>query len=167
MRKIILRNGIFGGLIVSLSMIFVTLSMKADPTVEPNMILGFGGMFLAFIFVILGVKQQRDANNNSITLKKAFITGVLISLLISTIYVVIWLIIYYNFFPDFMEKFGEIALKNAKPEDLAKETKDINHMKEWYKNPIMIILLTYLEIFPLGILVSAIAALALKRKSLI
>ena len=48
-------------------------------------------------------------------LKQVFMT-----LIISTIYVAVWLVIYYNFFPNFMEIYGDMMLKNAKPEDLAK-----------------------------------------------
>ncbi|WP_395044971.1 DUF4199 domain-containing protein [Flavobacterium sp.] len=165
MKNIILKNGIIGGTIVSVIMIFVTLYMKANPDNEPSMIVGFGSMFLAFVFVILGIKQHRDANNNSITFGKAFITGILISLVISIIYVIVWLIIHYNFFPDFMEKYGEMVLKNTKPEDIAEKTKEINQMKEWYKSPIMVILLTFMEILPLGIVVSLVGALVLKRKA--
>jgi hypothetical protein len=164
MENNILKNGILGGIIASIVMASMVFYMKANPEQEPNMIIGFTGMFLAFIFVILGIKQERETSNGSITFGRAFLTGLYISLVISTMYVLVWLVIYYNFFPDFMDKYGEMALKNAKPEDFAAKTAEINQMKEWYKNPLMIIILTYMEILPLGIVVSFIGALILKKK---
>ncbi len=164
MKNNILKNGIFGGIIVSIVMISMTLFMKANPDTEPSAIIGFSSMLLAFIFVVLGIKQERNSNNNIITFGKAFMTGLLISLVISTIYVLVWLVVYYNFFPDFMEQYGAMVIKNTKPEDIVAKTAEINQMKEWYKNPVMIVLLTYMEILPIGIIVSLISALILKKK---
>ena len=62
-----------------------------------------------------------------------------------------------------MDQYGEMVLKNTKPENLAAKTAEINQMKEWYKNPIMVILLTLMEILPIGIVVSLIGALILKK----
>jgi F0F1-type ATP synthase assembly protein I len=164
MKNIILKNGIFGGIIVSIVMISMTLYMKANPEHEPNAIIGFSSMLLAFIFVILGIKKKRETNSGVITFSKAFLTGLSISLVISTIYVIVWLIVYYNFFPNFMEQYSEMVLKNTNPEELVAKTSEMNQMKEWYKNPIMIILLTLMEILPIGIIVSLIGALILKKK---
>jgi Protein of unknown function (DUF4199) len=164
MKNTILKNGLFGGIIVSSFMASMTLYMKANPTYEPSMIIGFGGMLVAFIFLFLGIKQERDINNGLISFGKAFKTGLLISVVISTIYVAVWLVIYYNFFPNFIEQYCELVLKNAKPDELAAKTTEMNQMREWYKNPVMIILLTYIEILPFGILVSLLAALVMKKK---
>ncbi len=164
MKNIILKNGIFGGIIVSIVMVSMTLYMKTNPDSEPSAIIGFGSMLLAFLFVILGIKKERETNRNVITFGKAFLTGLSISLVISTIYVIVWLIVYYNFFPNFMEQYSEMVLKNANPEELVAKTSEMNQMKEWYKNPIMIILLTLMEILPIGIIVSLIGALILKKK---
>ncbi|MEC4003764.1 DUF4199 domain-containing protein [Flavobacterium sp. SUN052] len=157
MNKIILKNGIFGGLIVASVMSGLIYFMKTNPDKEPNMLVGFGSM-LAFIFVVVGILQYRKANNNSISFGKAFLIGFLISLVISVIYVVTWLIIYYNFFPDFMDKYSSMVLKNTKPEDLVAKTEELNKMKEWYKNPILVILLTLMEVFPFGIVISLLTA---------
>jgi hypothetical protein len=164
MKYNIIKNGILGGIIVSIVMICMTYYMKVNPDNEPNTIIGFASILLAFIFVILGIKKERESNKDSITFVKALLTGWYISLVISTIYVLVWLIIYYNFFPDFMEQYSAMVLKNTKAEELAAKTTEMNQMAAWYKNPVMIILLTYMEILPIGIVVSLIGALVLKKK---
>ena len=164
MNKIVLKNGLFGSLIVSTLLLSVTFYIKANPEKEVSMFFGFAGMLLAFFFVVLGIKQQKDANNGFISLGKAFLTGFWITLIISTIYVVVWLIIFYNFFPNFAEHYTDMAIAKASPDEVAKVTEEMNSFKEMYKSPIMVILLTYMEILPLGIVFSLISALILKKK---
>jgi hypothetical protein len=164
MNKIILKNGLFGSIIVSALLLFVTLYMKANPEKEVNMLIGFAVMILAFFFVTLGIKQQREANNELISFGKAFTTGFWITFIISTIYVLVWLIIFYNFFPNFAEHYTDMAIAKASPDEVAKVTEDMNSFKEMYKNPIMVILFTYMEILPLGIVFSLVSALIFKKK---
>ena len=164
MNNIILKNGLFGGSIVSALLVIMTMYMKANPEKEVSMMIGFAGMLLSFFFVVKGIKQQREANNGIISFGKAFLTGLLITIIISTIYVLVWLVILYNFFPNFMEHYANMAIEKASPNEVAKVTEEMNSYKEMYKNPIMVILLTYMEIFPLGIVFSLVSALILKRK---
>ena len=164
MNNIIIKNGLFGSIIVSALLVFVTMYMKANPEKEVSMMIGFAVMILAFFFVALGIKQQRDANNGLITFGKAFMIGLWITLIISTIYVLVWLIILYNFFPNFAEHYTDMAIQKASPEEVAKVTEEMNSFKEMYKNPIMVILFTYIEILPLGIVFSLVSALILKKK---
>lgn len=164
MNKIILKNGLFGSIIVSALLVFVTMYMRANPEKEVSMLIGFTVMTLAFFFLVWGIKQQREANNGSISFGKAFMTGFWISLIISTIYVLVWLIILYNFFPNFAEHYTDMAIQKASPDEVAKVTEEMNSFKEMYKNPIMVILFTYMEILPLGIVISFISALILKKK---
>ena len=164
MNKIILKNALFGSIIVSALLVFVTLYMKANPEKEVSMLIGFAVMVLAFFFVASGIKQQREANNGVISFGKAFMTGFWITLIISTIYVLVWLVILYNFFPNFMEHYANMAIEKASPEEVVKVTEEMNTYKEMYKNPIMVILLTYMEILPLGIIFSLVSALILKKK---
>ena len=94
--------------------------------------------------------------------------GLFISLISSTIYVVGWLINYYCFIPDFMDKYAAAMIAKAKTsgisaDELVKKTANMAQMKEWYKNPLLVILMTYVEILPVGLVVTFISALILKR----
>ena len=164
MNNIIVKNGLLGSSIVSALLISITMYMKSNPEKEVSMMIGFAGMLLAFLFVALGIKQQRNASNGFISFGKAFLTGFWITLIISTIYVLVWLVILYNFFPNFAEHYTDMAIQKANPEEVVKVTEEMNSFKEMYKNPIMVILFTYLEILPLGIVFSLISALILKKK---
>jgi len=164
MNNIILKNGLFGSSIVSALLISITMYMKSNPEKEVSMMVGFAGMLLAFFFVVKGIKQQRDVNNGFISFGKAFLTGFWITLIISTFYVLVWLVILYNFFPNFAEHYTDMAIAKASPEEVAKVTEEMNSFKEMYKNPIWVILFTYMEILPLGIVFSLVSALILKKK---
>ncbi len=163
--NITLKNGIFGGLLVSAGMVYVTCTMKANPTELPSMAFGFGSMIIAFIFILFGILQQKKANNDVISFGAAFKTGVLIAFITSTIYVLVWLFIYYNYIPDFIERYGEIIAKNTPAEKLAAKQEELEWMKGVYKSPLGIIGMTYVEIFPLGIVFALISALILKKKT--
>lgn len=164
MNNIILKNGLLGSSIVSALLISITMYMKSNPEKEVSMMIGFAGMLLAFFFIVKGIKQQREANNGIISFGKAFLTGFWITLIISTIYVLVWLIILYNFFPNFAEHYTNMAIQKANPEEVVKVTEEMNSFKEMYKNPIWVILFTYMEILPLGIVFSLVSALILKKK---
>ena len=166
MKNIILKNGLIGGLIIAISMIIGTYMCYYNPKgFEPSYTLGFGGMLLAFVFIYVGIEQYRNKiNNGKISFGKALQVGSLIALLISAIYVGVWLIEYYNFFPDFIEKYAQSELAHTKPADLADTTAKMNTYKEMYKNPVMIVLLTFMEILPMGLAIALISALILKKK---
>ena len=166
MYKIIVKNGLLGSSIVSAMLVSMTLYMKTNPEKEVSMMIGVAGMLLAFFFVVAGIKQHREANNGVISFGKAFLTGFWITFIISTIYVLVWLVILYNFFPNFMEHYANMAIEKASPDEVAKVTEEMNRYKEMYKNPIMVILLTYMEILPLGIVFSLVSAVILKKKQI-
>ena len=170
MKQIVVKYGLFGGLIVAAVLAAGTLYCYSTGRFEGNMILGFASMALSFSFVFVAIKQVRDKQHGGIiSFGKAFKTGLYVVLITSTIYVVTWLICYYLFIPDFMEKFTSYSLNKAQAggmnaADLAEETTKMKEYSELYKNPLMVILFTYMEILPIGLLVSVIAAAILKKK---
>ena len=58
MIKNILKNGIIGGCIVSALLIAISFYMKANPEKKVNMMIGFAGMLIAFLFVAVGIKNN-------------------------------------------------------------------------------------------------------------
>ncbi|RYD80031.1 MAG: DUF4199 domain-containing protein, partial [Sphingobacteriales bacterium] len=68
----------------------------------------------------------------------------------------------------FMDKYTAHALAEAKKAgatatEMAVKVKEMNDYKEMYKSPVLIILFTYMEILPVGLIVSVICALIFKR----
>lgn len=170
MKKIVLKYGLISGLIVSLFMMIGMLICHKNPDFEGSMILGYASMLVAFSFIFIGIRTQRNQyGNGSITFGKAFTTGLYIALISSTLYVLTWLVVYYCFMPDFMDKYVAHALeqaakKGASPAELEKMTAEMASYKDMYRSPVGVILLTYMEILPLGLLVTLISALILKKK---
>ena len=164
MNKIILKYGVLGGIAASIVMTSMTVYMKLNPEKTVSMFLGMFTMILAYTFIVLGIIKLRNENNGILPLGKAFLCGLGIVFITSTIYVLVWLIIYYNFFPNFMEHYCDLALKQTPPEELVAKKAEMEEYKEMYKSPIGVILLTYMEIFPFGIVVALINAVILKKK---
>jgi hypothetical protein len=100
---------------------------------------------------------------------KAFRIGLYITLIASTFYVITWAIVYNFFLPDFMDVYTQQTLRGmaatATPAEIQETTAEMAKYKEMYKNPLFFALLTYMEILPVGLIVSLITALILKRKN--
>ena len=171
MKKVVLVYGIIAGLIVTGMMAFSTGYYCAKGDFEGGMIYGYSAMIIAFSMIFVAIKTFRDKQNGGIIkFGKAFKIGLFISLIASTIYVIGWLINYYLFIPDFMDKYAAAMVSKAQTsgisaDELAKKTAEMAQMKEWYKNPLFVILMTYVEILPVALVVSLISALILKRNT--
>lgn len=170
MKKIILINGLISGLIVSVFLLGSMAYCYSSNNFNGSMVVGYSAMILAFSLVFVGVKSFRDKENSGIiSFGKAFQVGFLIALIGSTMYVITWLVDYYFFIPDFMEKFCSQAIETAKANgastaEIKAQTAEMETYKEMYKNPLGVIFLTYIEILPVGLVVSLISALILRRK---
>ncbi len=174
MQKHILIYGLISGIIVSAIML---VSMNYFSHCEGNvdmttsMLIGYASMLIAFSLVFVGIRNYRDKYQNGvISFGKSFKIGILIVLIASTLYVVSWLICYFFFMPDFLDKYGAMEIENLKSagatvteiENKRKEMADFTRM---YKNPFFNAMMTYAEILPVGLIVTLISALILKRKT--
>jgi hypothetical protein len=171
MKKNVLVFGLISGLIVTAMMLYSATKCYTDDNFEGSMVLGYTTMVVAFSMIFVGVKNFRDKfQNGEITFGKAFKMGLYISLVASTIYVAVWLVDYYLFIPDFMDKYTAHVLKQFKSSgasvaEINQKTAEMAGYKEMYKNPVYVVLFTYLEILPVGLVISLLSALILKRKA--
>jgi hypothetical protein len=72
------------------------------------------------------------------------------------------------FVPDFLDKYIPHVLKEAANKGdaaLAAKTSEMENFKEMYKNPLFVILITYSEVLPVGLIVALVSSLILKKKS--
>lgn len=174
MKRIVITYGLIAGAVVSAFMSTTMLLTANDEklhTGASSMVIGYLGMLISFAFIFVAIKSYRDKQNNGlISFGKAFGMGLLIALIASTIYVITWAIVYKSFLPNYMDRYCAAMINEAKASlsgpALQAEIDDINKAKEMYATPLGFILFTYAEILPVGILVSLIAALVLKRKKL-
>lgn len=171
MKKNILRYGLMSGVCVATFMSFSIAYCYSKNSFEGSMLLGYTAMLLSLSLIFVGVKNYRDEHNGGIiSFKSAFLMALYMALIASTLYVIGWMIAYYNFFPDFMEKLEAYQLSPAKvsqmtPNELAGIREQIKTFKGWYATPIGVAGATYMEILPVGLIVSLITALILKRRS--
>jgi hypothetical protein len=171
MKKNVIVFGLISGLIVSGLMILFTGMYYNNTDFESSMLLGYASMILSFSFVFVGIKNFRDKfNDGMITFGKAFKIGLFITLISSTFYVVTWLIEYYFFIPDFMDKYAAHMMAEAQSSgatslQLEQQAAEMASYKEMYKSPVFVVLLTYFEILPVGLIITLISSLILKKKS--
>jgi hypothetical protein len=170
MKKIVWVNGLIAGAIVTAMMLFSTYYHCVKGDFDNAEVYGYTSMILAFSFIFVGIKTYRDKyNNGTVSFGKAFLIGLFISLIASTCYVAAWQVDYHFFFPDFMDIYSARTIEKLKASgagaaEIASKTKEMMEFKEMYKNPVFNVLITYVEILPLGILITLICSFILKRK---
>src|SRR5690606_7523859 len=158
--------GLIIGAILSANMIVMVNMIYTNADVKGNDAVGYAAMVVMFSLIFFGVRNYRNNHlNGFITFGKAFRIGALIALVASTMYVVVWLLYYYLFVPDFMDVYADYVLEKCTKEDLPARTAQMENMKELYKNPLFVILMTYAEVLPVGLIVTFISALVLKKRA--
>ncbi len=165
MKRTVLIFGLIIGTILCANMVAMVNMMYTSPDFKGNDIVGYAAMVVLFSLIFFGVRNYRNKRlDGFISFGKAFKTGALIALVAATMYVVVWLFYYYLFVPDFIDVYTSYVLNNCSEADLPAKTAEMATFKELYKNPFFVILITYSEVLPIGLVVALVSALILKRK---
>lgn len=170
MKKNILIFGTILGTILVVNMVYMVNMIYDNPDLKTNDVAGYAAMVVVFSLTFFGIRNYRNKElNGVISFGKAFKTGALIALVASTMYVVVWIFYYYLFVPDFIDQYSACVINAAQREgataqELNAKTADMNQLKEMYQNPLFVVLITYSEVLPVGLIVALISSLILKRK---
>ena len=169
MKKTILTFGLISGAIISVLMC-ATVPFADRLGFGHSYLVGYTTMILAFLLVYFGIRSYRDNfGGGHISFGKAFVIGISITLISTLCYVVTWEIIYFKFMPDFMDKYGAYAIQKlqasgASAAAIQAKVEEIKRYKVLEDNPLTNAAMTFLEPFPVGLMVTLASAAILRRK---
>jgi hypothetical protein len=163
MLRIILIYGIIGGIIVAVPMVLTMRSTTAGTIPENAALYGYLSMLLAFTMVFVGIKHYRDkVLGGVIRFLPALGVGLGISAVASLFWVVGWeatLAAGFDFGGAYTDSVVAAAEARgagaAEVEALRAETAEFLAM---YANPLFRLPITFIEMFPLGVLISLLSA---------
>jgi len=169
MKRTVFTFGSIAGIIVS-AMLFITMTdgLKGN---EYGELIGYSTMIIAFVTIFFAVRTYRDKYNHGlIKFGKAFLIGLYITLIASTMYVASWMVISNTYARNYMDQYYDNAIEEIRKSDLPQikidqQVQSMEHFRQMYKNPFVKIAVTYMEILPVGLLISLIIA-ALLRKTI-
>ncbi len=164
-QPLILRYGLVAGLIV----IGVnTLSLELG---FGFVWLGFLVMFLAFGLIFVAIARHRDnALGGVIGFGTAFWLGLGVTVVATLVYVALWeLYLYlhdYNYIDQYLQGLVDAQkAAGASAEALQALAADNDTMRQQYANPWIRLPMTAMEIAPVGLLVSLVAAAVLRTRN--
>jgi len=170
MKKIVLTFGLISGVIASVLMLG-TVSFIDQIGFDRGLIVGYTAIVLAFFRLCVCIRSYREnVGGGYISFGRAFTVGILIALISSVIYVLTWEFEYQTWFHDFPEKYTNYVIETARasgssPEEVARQSAEMNSMWEAYRGNVLIrAAYTFLEPFPVGLLITLISAAVLRKR---
>lgn len=164
MLKQVLKYGFIAGLIVGIPMVVLTTSVKDHLPTAWGMAIGYLTMLVAFTTIFVAIKRKRDVEQGGvIRFWPALALGLGITLVASIIYVLFWEATLATTSMDFIGAYTETLIeeqkaKGASAEAIAAVTAEMQQLAIDYANPLFRIPMTFVEIFPIGVLVSLVSA---------
>lgn len=168
MKKTVLTFGLISGAIIS-ALMLATVPFMHKIGMSGGMVIGYTTMVLAFLLVFFGIRSYREnIGHGHITFGRALGVGLLIMLIGCACYVITWEFIYFNFMPDFAEKYAAFAIedmraKGASAAELAQKMDEMKKFQVLYNNIFFNVGMTLLEPLPVGVIMTFISALILRR----
>ena len=167
MRKIVLTYGSYSGITIAMLLcasVYFTGAMLIHSEVA-----GYSMMALALVFLIVGMKRYRDEQeSDTFRYLEGLLVGAGIAAVASLCYTVAWeLLLYLNDY-SFMSEYIKREMTAARESDQTLQQLEaleirLNQQAEWYSNFTFRAGITFMEMFPVGALVSLLAALILKN----
>ena len=161
MLSLILRYGIVAGLIVAIPMLY---QMLVRGELAESLLLGYSIMIVALTAVFLGIKHYRDkVLGGVVRFLPALGVGLGISAVASILYVIAWEIssAYSSF--DFVAYYkaymvDAVQAKGGSPAEVTQAVANADAFEKMYRNPLYRVPMVFVEMFPVGVLISLISA---------
>ncbi|HEY1629835.1 MAG TPA: DUF4199 domain-containing protein [Rhizomicrobium sp.] len=165
----ILTYGVVAGLIVGIPLSILTATNGCSPGLW-SMVIGYSTMLVALSTVFVAVKRHRDIDlGGVIGFWPALGIGLGISIIASIIYVAAWEATVAIAHIDFAAGYAQALIAQEKAKGvsgaaLAQFIAQMDQFKKDYANPFYRLPMTFVEIFPVGVLVSLATAGLLRNR---
>ena len=169
MKKTILTFGLISGILASVLMAATIPVLRTDHG-SKALIIGYATIVLAALLIFFGIRSYRDnLAGGAITFGRAFTIGLGITLISCAIYVLAWEILYFNFLPHYMDSYFAAQIQQVQsspgtPAAIQAKVAAIRQSQIAYQNPLINALYTFIEPFPVDLLITLISAAILRRK---
>ena len=170
MKQYIAKYGLTAGVLIIATMVLGSMLSGGAGASGFSEVFGYAVMLLALSLIFVGIKRYRDRElGGVIRFSQALLLGVAISAVAGIGYVASWEIYLNMTDHDFIHDYTESVLAKKREAgvvgaEYAKAEEEMTQMTERYQNPLFRLPMTFLEIFPVGLLISLISA-GLLRKS--
>jgi hypothetical protein len=129
---------------------------------------GYLVMLIALSLILVGIKRYRDeALGGVIRFPRALLLGLMISVVAAVVYVAAWELYLYRTDYAFIEEYVAEVIEARQQAGLAEpvlaaEIAELEALEANYSKPLFRLFITFTEIFPVGLLVSLVAAALLR-----
>jgi uncharacterized protein DUF4199 len=169
MKKTVITFGLISGAIMA-AMMLAMLPLVDRIGFDKGEVIGYTTMVVAFLMVFFGIRSYREnVGGGKITFGKAFAVGILITVIACVCYVVVWEIIYFHLMPDFADKYvqhmiDKVRASGASQQVIDAQIQQMKSFKSMYDNPLINAAITFVEPFPIGLIITLISSAILRRK---
>jgi hypothetical protein len=166
MKRIVWTFGLIAGAVLSVMM---ALSMSFIGHIgDKGMIIGYTTMVVSFLMVFVGIKTYRDnVLGGLIRFGKAFQVGILIAVIGSVCYVATWEVLFYGSSVGEKVLAQMVAQEKTRSANQAENDAKVAEMKKFQElyrsNPLVNVALTFIEVFPVGLVITLVSAGVLSR----
>ncbi len=169
MKRIILTYGIISGVIIIGSVILGLALGGEESAMSTLEWLGYLIMIVALSVIFVGIKRYRDQElGGVIRFGTAFLLGLGITGVASLIYVGAWEVNLALTDYAFIDQYTTSVIASKTAEGMSEVElqalgSEMEQLKQQYGNLLLRLPMTFLEIFPVGLIVSLVAALVLRN----
>lgn len=170
--KYALTYGSLAGMVI-ISVMLTGLVAADRDSFFASMWFGFLVMLVAMIFMFVGVKRYRDVEHGGvIRFKPAFLMGLATAAVAALAYILVWEVYLaatgYRFMDEYLAGIAaDLRAEGKSAAEVSREMAKHEWLRANYPNPLIRIPLTFIEIFPVGLLVALISAGLLRNPKLL
>ncbi|WP_417611001.1 DUF4199 domain-containing protein [Parasphingorhabdus sp.] len=172
MQKIALTYGVLSGTITIVTLI-LGLVVSDGGSFLSSELFGYLTMLVALSMIFIGIKRYRDQElGGVIRFLPAFAMGLAIAVTAAIIYTIVWELYLMASGHDFINNYVNAAIEAKRtaglaPEKLAEDIAALEEMRSDYGKIYIRMPMTFLEIFPVGLIIALLSAAVLQNPKIL